>query len=99
MVLAQVEYRMGKQDLPDELDWGLLEHFNLILFADAGWVATVDPHLELQEGFDDLSWETLKSDVGIALANRSGNIRFEVARRTDRAKDAFVFTFRIHRTF
>jgi len=99
MVLAQLEYRMGTQDLPDELDWGILEHFNLILFVDAGWIGVTDPESGLFEGFDKLAWSRFKSDVGIALANRSGNVRFQIARRTDTGEKPYAFLFRIYRPF
>ncbi len=99
MLLAQIEYRMGEQDLPDELDWGLLELFNLIIFIDSGWVGDTDSGYGLLKGFGALSWKNLKTDVGIALANRSGSVRFEVARRTDTGKKPFRFLFRITRPF
>ena len=99
MFLAQVEYRMGTQDLPDELDMGILEHFNLILFSDLGWVDSVDPDWDLFEGFDTMDWKNLKNDIGIALANRTGNVRFELARRTDTSEKPFIFYFRVNRTF
>lgn len=99
MMLAQIEYRMGSQDLPDEIDMGLLEHFNLIVFSDFGWVESVDRDWDLFEGFDNLTFDNLKNDIGIALANRSGNVRFEIARRTDTAEKPFVFYFRINRAF
>ena len=98
MFLAQFEYRMGHQDLPDEIDLGILEHFNLILFTDLGWIGTVDPEDGLFKGFD-FGWSDLKNDVGIALANRSGNVRVELARRTDTSDKPFSFYFRINRPF
>jgi len=99
MVLAQAEYRLGGQDLPDYLDWGLLELFNLILFADAGWVGSAGMHEGFTKGFEGFSWGELKSSVGLALANRSGSVRLQVARRTDRGNDPYTFSFRIHRPF
>ena len=99
MVLAQLEYRMGNQDLPDELDMGILDYFNLILFADVGWVGNGGIGSGLFEGFEGLSLVNMKSDVGIALANRSGSVRFQIARRTDTSKKPFVFSFRINRPF
>ncbi len=99
MLLAQVEYRMGTQDLPDELDLGLLELFNLIIFADAGWVADVGGEADLFDGFDGLTWNDLKSDIGIALANSSGTVRVQIARRTDTGHKPFTFSFRVQRPF
>ncbi len=99
LVLAQLEYRMGTQDLPDVLDWGLLDQFNLILFVDAGWVGFADSEAGLFEGFDVLKWSKLKTDVGVALASRSGKVRFQVARRTDTNYKPYTFSFRISRPF
>jgi outer membrane protein assembly factor BamA len=99
MVLAQLEYRLGRDELPDMMDMGLLDNFNLILFTDAGWVANVDTTLGPTEGFKDLSIGHLKNDVGIALANHDGNVRFEVARRTDTSDKPYTFWFRISRPF
>jgi outer membrane protein assembly factor BamA len=99
MVLAQLEYRLGRDELPDMMDMGILDNFNLILFTDAGWTASVDSTLGPTEGFDDLSIGRLKNDVGIALANHDGNVRFEVARRTDTSDKPYTFWFRISRPF
>ncbi len=99
MVLAQAEYRLGTREIPEEMYLWILEHFNIILFVDVGWVGSVDTEASLFDGFDGLSWSSLKSDVGIALANRSGSVRFQVARRTDTGKKPFIFSFRISRPF
>jgi hypothetical protein len=99
MVLAQLEYRLGNQDLPDEFDLGILEHFYIVLFADAGWVAHVDENMDWTEGFEDLDYHDFKNDVGLALTNRGGNVRFEIARRTDTSVKPFMFWFRLNRPF
>jgi hypothetical protein len=99
MFLAQIEYRMGREDLPDAMDLGLLEEFNLIAFTDAGWVGQADPEEGPAEGFEDLSFKTLKNDVGLALANRSGSIRCEVVRRTDTSEKPYSLWVRFNRTF
>jgi outer membrane protein assembly factor BamA len=99
MMLAQLEYRLGRDELPDMMGMGLLDNFNLILFTDAGWTANVDTTLGPTEGFKGLSIGRLKNDVGIALANHDGNVRFEVARRTDTSDKPYTFWFRISRPF
>lgn len=99
MVLAQLEYRLGRDELPDMMDLGLLDNFNLILFTDAGWAATVDSTFSPTEGFEGLTIGRLKHDVGIALANRAGNVRLELARRTDIGDKPYTFWFRISRPF
>ena len=99
MVLAQLEYRMGSQDLPEEIGLWLLEQFNIILFVDAGWVGYADPSQPIFKGFKNLSWSNLKSDVGIAFSNQSGSVRLEIARRMDTGYKPFTFLFRISRSF
>ncbi|MBN2030819.1 BamA/TamA family outer membrane protein [bacterium] len=99
MILTQLEYRMGSQDLPDEIGLWILEQFNIILFADAGWVGYGDPNQSIYKGFKHLTWSDFKSDVGIAISNQSGNVRLEIARRTDTGYKPFTFLFRISRSF
>jgi hypothetical protein len=99
MLLGQVEFRIGSSTMQDVLDLDLFELKHIVLFADAGWVSQVDPELTLTEGFDEIDWSAFKSDVGIALTNGSGNIRFEIARRTDTSKKPFTFMIRMKRDF
>ncbi len=99
MILAQLEYRMGNQDLPEEIGLWLLEQFNVILFVDAGWVGYADPNQSIFKGFKHLTWSDFKSDVGIAFSNQSGSVRLEIARRTDTGYKPFTFLFRISRSF
>jgi outer membrane protein assembly factor BamA len=99
MALVQLEYRMGRENLPDEISFGLLEQFNLIVFTDLGWIGDVDSSDGLVEGFNGLSIRTMKHDVGLGLANRSGSVRIEIARRTDTGHRPYTFSFRISRPF
>jgi len=99
VALFQVEYRMGREDFPFGFDFGFLEQFNLIFFSDLGWVGSANPNKDLWEGFGGLSFKTMKNDVGVALANRSGSMRVELARRTDTGKKPFTVYFRIERPF
>lgn len=97
MLLAQVEYRLGESNFDGFLDLGLFDIFNLVLFADAGWVGYAEPDAGLLDGFGGLSWEDFRSDAGIAFT--SGNVRFEIARRLDTGHKPFRFYFRITRPF
>lgn len=99
MALVQAEYRLGNEEFPFGLDLGFFNQFNPILFSDLGWVGQVDSNLDMWEGYDSISFKTLKNDVGVALANRSGNVRLEVVRRTDTSRKPFAFYFRIERPF
>ncbi len=53
----------------------------------------------LEEGFERLKWSSLKTDVGIGLADSDGDFRIDVARRIDRSGGDFTVTFRLCRTF
>ncbi len=99
MFLTQIEYRLGPEELYSTTDLGILENFNFILFTDIGWVDCVDQGIGLFGGFGQFSFSNLKNDVGLALADRDNNIRFEIARRTDTGHKPFVFYLRINRTF
>jgi hypothetical protein len=99
MALAQMEYRMGQEDLYDTADLGILENFNLVLFTDIGWVDCVDPGLGVLEGFGEFSFSSLKNSIGLGITDQDGNIRFEIARRTDTGHKPFACYLRINRTF
>lgn len=97
-LLGQVEYRLGYPEIFDDMDLDIFETFNIILFADAGWVSNME-HNTLTEGFEDIDINDFKSDVGIAFANNAGNVRLEIARRTDRDEKPYTVLFRINRPF
>jgi len=99
MLLGQLEYRLGMEDYPEEIGLGLLNSFYLILFVDTGWVGFADTDTKFYKGFKHLTWSDLKTNIGFALSNSSGNIRFQIAKRTDTGENAFVFSFRISRPF
>jgi outer membrane protein assembly factor BamA len=99
MILAQVEYRLGTQDLPDVIDLGILELFNLIVFADFGWIGQARPDRALFKGFERFTFSSLKNDIGVALANRSGSFRIELIRRTDTGHKPYTLFFRLSRPF
>lgn len=94
MVLFNSEYRTDGEWLFDDI-W-FLDHFHYILFANTGlaWFAqdTSSPF-----NFDNFELSDLKTDIGIAVANRDGNVRVNFARRLDGG--GLNVSFRIHRHF
>ena len=98
MLLAQLEYNVGESVMTEYITGGF-PFFHLILFADGGWVGQADSGLGLHEGFDMLNKDNFKSDVGIALANQTGDFRVELAKRTDTGYKPYMFWFRFNRTF
>ena len=73
--------------------------FNVIVFTDVGWVGNAGSETNLFDGFDGLSVSSIKNDIGIALANRDGSVRLEIARRTDTGRKPFNILFRINKAF
>ena len=99
MFLAQLEYNIGEDTFPDDFDLGFLDLFNVIVFTDVGWVGNTGSEINLFDGFDGLSVSSIKNDIGIALANRDGSVRLEIARRTDTGRKPFNILFRINKAF
>jgi hypothetical protein len=109
MVLANVEYHLSRLD-----EWFILEDLDIILFLDSGkaWF-THDPEIlasypfgysdavpeSLDEGFEDLTFESLHTDWGVAIADPDNYWRINFARRTGDVDSDFVVTFRIARPF
>jgi hypothetical protein len=76
-----------------------LGDFNLILFADAGLLWSVEDSLAATKGFDGKDWDDLKTALGFAISNEDGNVRLDFAKRMDEKDEPFVVTFRISRPF
>jgi len=98
LLLANLEYRIHGRRTSFHDIW-LFEHFNIILFADAGLLWNSEQNQSYQEGFDHLTLGDLKTDLGIALTNHDGDIRLNFAKRTDIGNQPVVVTFRINRAF
>lgn len=98
MVLANVEYRLNSKtsrlhDIP------IIEEFNLILFADAGLAWFAEDNTAADKSFDSLTWDKLKTNAGLALTNRDGQVRLEFAKRTDVGGKDVVVAVRLNRDF
>lgn len=94
MVMFNSEYRTDGEFLFDDI-W-FLNLFHYILFANTGlaWFAQ-DTSSPLN--FDNFEFSDLKTDVGIAIANRDGDMRVNFAHRLDGG--GLNVSFRIHRNF
>lgn len=100
MILGNIEYRIyGKRNPLNSL-FGSSD-FNLILFADAGylWSNPDTSNLKADEGFDNIDWGDLKTSIGFAISNEEGNVRLSFAKRLDEKDQPIVVTFRINRPF
>jgi len=98
MLLANFEYNINPQIFNTSL---LFDEFHYIFFYDAGAAWFTDPGLDFKwnEGFDHLKWNSLKANIGIALTNRDGDVRLNIANRTDTSKESVVVTLRIVKPF
>ena len=94
MILGNLEYQIDWDRLDWALDIPIIDEFNLILFADAGlaW-------FKRDKAFAKLQARDFYSDIGIAFATDNDSFRLNIAKRTDRSKDAVRITFRISRPF
>ena len=98
MILGNLEYRIhGHRGYLSDIWW--LEHFNIILFADAGLAWNAEDKTSYQKSFEHLVWSDLKHNIGIAFTNREGDIRLNIAKRTDVGGQPIVVTFRLNRAF
>lgn len=96
MLLGNLEYQMGGNLIDEVFFWP--DFFDMILFANAGAVANVPTKREIYEGFDAISAQSFKSDLGFAISWHDGNARLGFAWRTDKSAPVAVF-FRLNRAF
>jgi len=89
MALLNVEYHIFAKKHADYF-W-LLKHMQLGIFADIG---STDNML-----FSEFDIDQYKSDVGFAIMSSDGDLRLNIARRTDTGKDPWVVTFRVTQPF
>ncbi len=97
MILGNAEYRLyGPRGILNHL-W--FNDVNLILFADAGLVWNAVDKSGACKSFDDIEWDDLMTDVGIAFSNYEGNVRVSVAKQMHDKDKPLVVTFRIRKPF
>jgi len=98
MVLGNLEYQIRENRNPVS-DFLAFDDLNLIIFASAGYVWTEENTDKATNGFKNLDWDDLYTDVGVALSNRDGNVRLNIAKRMDEHDQPVLVTFRISRPF
>lgn len=98
LVLANVEYRFGNRSSRFRGN-GLFDPFNFILFFDTGRAWFADYHDKYNQGFKQLNWSLMHSNIGIALTDDEGRIRLNIAKSIDAGPSDVVVTFRINRAF
>ncbi|MFI5251835.1 MAG: BamA/TamA family outer membrane protein [Bacteroidota bacterium] len=99
LLLANAEYLVNGNLFDDDdlfPSW-LFRNVNLILFMDAGYVAS-SPENSIIRGFENLNHSTVKSDYGFGFGTRDAKFRIGFAWRTDLAEPVHVF-IRLDRPF
>ena len=95
MFLANIEYLFDPgRILTGPTSW-FLEDFNLVLFFDAGAVTEAD----INHYFDELKQDIFKHNVGVGLETHDGDLRVDLAWRTDQKDKEVRATLRINRSF
>ncbi|NIR46922.1 hypothetical protein GWO43_00370 [candidate division KSB1 bacterium] len=72
---------------------------SLGVFLDTGWAWITDPDDGLLDGFGELTFDNLETDIGLSFLVLEGVFRIDIAKRTDRSEDDFRVTFRLLENF
>lgn len=96
MLLANIEYQVDSDILDEIFFWP--DFLAMVLFSDAGAVASVPQRYGMHEGFDAFSVSSIRSDAGFAISWHNGDARLGFAWKTDTKSPAAVF-FRLNRPF
>lgn len=97
MLLTNIEYNISPSIF--SRDFLFFDDVRLIFFGDIGSAWYADKDSKYSEGFNKLKFNSLKSNIGVALSNWDGTVRLNIAKRTDTNKDPMVLTFRIAKPF
>ena len=97
-LLLNVDY-LFRDDIISKLSSRLGQFVELVVFADAGWVAQTPKSSGLLDGFDTLRADDIKTDVGGAISLYRQLIRENAARRFDSDIDDWAFSVRFRREF
>ncbi len=114
MVLANIEYRLGTSSSDwfflDDFDVILFMDSGYAWFADEETPERVNAWCQEEPdsdpldndpkaSFENLTWTSLKTNFGVALASSDDDFRINFARRTDIGGKDFIVTFRLQHTF
>ncbi len=100
MLLANFEYNISPRILNTSLLF--FDDVRYMMFFDAGaaWNrAQVSEEDAWNAGFNNLTWNDIKTDFGVALTSWSGKARLSIAKRLDTGIDPVRVTFRLSKPF
>ncbi len=100
VALFNVEYLLNGKifDNVDIFPSWLLRNTNFILFYDAGFTNAVASDSRFNDGFETLTFQTLKTDWGLGIGSRDAKVRLGFSWRTDIAESVHIF-LRLSRPF
>ncbi|MBN2411370.1 BamA/TamA family outer membrane protein [candidate division KSB1 bacterium] len=115
MVLGNIEYRLKTSSndwfILDDFDIILFVDSGYAWFADKEtpdrvneWKKDDNQDEEMtrtdpKDSFENLTWNSLKTNIGFAIASHNDDFRINFAKRTDLSGQDLIVTFRIQRTF
>ena len=97
LLLTNIEYNLSPSIF--SRDFFLFDDIRLIFFTDIGSAWFSNDNSKFSDGFENLKFNSLKSNIGIAFSNWDGTVRLNIAKRTDSNKDPMMLTFRIAKPF
>jgi len=98
MVWASIDY-LFRGDIFKHIPIPASHLFNIVLFADTGWIQTAPRSNNILSGFQSANLTDFKTDIGIALGITERLFRLNIARRLDRSTDYLTVSARFLRTF
>jgi hypothetical protein len=97
LLLANIEYTVSPANFSRDILF--FDDLRLIFYSDIGaaWFSTDDSNFT--KGFEYLTWNSLKSNIGIAFSDWKGHFRIDLAKRTDTNRKPLVFSVRLAKPF
>lgn len=98
MVLVNLEYNLNPRIF--STDFLFFDELNYVVFYDMGnaWNSSTKADT-WYEGFDQLTLNNLKTDIGLAITFNEGEYRVSFAKRLDTGKKPLSVTFRLVKPF
>jgi hypothetical protein len=97
LILINVEYNINFEEISSDISF--LHNIYFIPFFDTGSAWFYQANKNWLSGFDLLQWEDMKLDVGLAISNRTGHFRINIAKRTDTSYKPIKITLRLAKPF
>lgn len=97
LILANIEYNLSPSII--SRDFFLFDDIRLIFFSDFGSAWNANDNSKYTDGFNQLKFNSIKSNFGIAFSSWDGTVRLNIAKRTDTNNEPMMVTFRVAKPF